>query len=290
MVFLKEWIGQDYQTWVQDGVNEYCSELVIPVKTLSANKVTPKAEQSVKFNNLIQRSFIPGGEWFYTKVYLNDTFSDQFLITVLRPFLQQVKKKGWIKQAFFIRYSDPDYHLRIRFQLTHSHYVHLGKAWQKALITLLESGFIYRMQLDTYQRELERYNPELIEDCEAIFSHDSTCFLTWLEKKGESTEEDRIRLALYSVDSLLTDFTLSIEQKVSISLQLQQAFLKEHVIYKELRKKLNQKYRDHRHSFFIQSQLDTSLLEERSLMIEAPVKKIKNYFIQSKDSKPFFRF
>lgn len=287
-VFLKEWIGQNYRTWVQDGAHEYCSELVIPVKTLSANKVTPKIEQTVKFNNLVQRNFMPGGEWFYTKVYLNDTFSDQFLITVLIPFLRYVKKKGWINQVFFIRYSDPEYHLRIRFKITPSHNVHLGKAWQKALLALQESGFISRMQLDTYQRELERYNPDLIEDCEAIFSADSSCFLSWLEKIGEVTEEDRIRLALYSVDSLLTDFSLSMEQKVNISHQLQQAFLKEHVVYKELKKKLNQKYRDHCHSFFNQSQLETSLLEERSLKIEIPVKRILNYFIQAKDSKPFY--
>ncbi|WP_338877516.1 lantibiotic dehydratase (plasmid) [Spirosoma sp. SC4-14] len=286
-ILLKEWIGEFYQPWISDGINQYVSELVIPVKTLLTTndplKPTLKRRATTR-----QRIIPPGQDWFYTKVYLNETYADQFLVSVLIPFIRQARKKGWVTNVFFIRYTDPNYHLRIRCQILPNKYGRLVTAWQKALQNDIQTGFVERFQLDTYIRELERYHPELIDDCEHIFAADSQCFLNWLEINTEASEEDRYRLALQSVDTLLTDFSLSINQKVDISRALQKLFFSEHTAVKVLKQKLNRKYRDYYRSFFTYSTLPTALLSERSQIVQPSVNNIRQYFSQLDQTSTYY--
>ena len=179
---------------------------------------------------------------------------------------------------FFVRYTDPNYHIRIRFLTSSDKYGRLVNAWQKALQDYSGTGLVERVQLDTYQRELERYHPELIDCCEAIFSADSRCFLAWLVQNDSATEEERYALAVQSVGALLADFAFTLEQKLHISQQLQQAFFKEHGGGKVLKHKLNDRYRKSHEAIFDQSDNYVELMEERSDRMRVAVDRIQKFF------------
>ncbi len=187
-------------------------------------------------------------------------------------------------------FGDPDNHLRIRFRTSKSKYSSLLTAWSKALIPYQESGLIKRVQLDTYERELERYRPALINQCEAIFQADSFLLLNWLTQLDSPTEDDRYGLALLSVDALLTDFDFTIDDKVKISQRLQRTFFQEQHGTKALKQKLNQLYRDRQNTLFNQPQLTCSLVAERSRMIYADVKLIREYFLKTPTDKDYNQF
>lgn len=63
--------------------------------------------------NKIHRTFIPGSQWVYIKLYTGEKTADDLLIQVIAPVIKKVQKAQHIKKWFFIRYSDPDFHLRI---------------------------------------------------------------------------------------------------------------------------------------------------------------------------------
>ena len=287
-IVLKEWLGENYQPWLTNLDNQYVSELVIPMKTLSLQNLhMSKAESGMiqpvtDRGGVVQRSFIPGQDWLYLKIYVHEQVADQILINILVPLSKQALNKGWLVNMHFVRYADPDSHLRIRFQIQNSKHGKLLTAWNQALKLYTQSGQVKRVQLDTYERELERYRPALIEYCETIFSADSQFLLNWLTTQGDlQPEEDRYRLALLSADALLNDFGFQLAEKVEFSRRLQEVFFQEQDGTKELKRKLNELYRDRHQEFFDHPSINVNLINERSRNLKSAVGSIQAYFSQT---------
>lgn len=287
-IVLKEWLGENYQPWLTSLDDQYVSELVIPMKTLPLQNLNvSKAEDRMirpvtDRGAVIQRSFIPGEDWLYLKIYVHEQVADQILTNILVPLSKQALNKGWFTNMHFIRYADPDSHLRIRFQIQNSKHAKLLTAWNRALRLYIQSGQVKRVQIDTYDRELERYRPALIEHCETVFSADSQFFLNWLTTQADQQpEEDRYRLALLSADALLNDFNFQLAEKVEFSRRLQKIFFQEQDGTKELKQKLNELYRDRHKEFFDFPSINVGLVNERSRTIKSAAGLIQAYFSQT---------
>lgn len=294
-ILLKEWLGEFYQPWLTYDGKQYNSELVIPLKTINhqqspAREITHSIEPSKPKQTSVQRNFSPGKDWLYFKIYMHEQVSDQFLATVLQTLTQQALKKGWCTDMFFVRYADPESHLRIRFKTVHKKDGKLLELAHKAFLPYVESGLTNRIQIDTYQRELERYEPDLIEFSEAIFCADSQLFINWLNQAETQLEEDRYALALLSIDTLFNDFNYSLSDRTRLSHQLQQAFFHEQAVTKELRRRLNDLYREYHDSFFTPSSTAMQLVKERSRNIESAVIAIQGYFDVAHLSKDYHQF
>ena len=294
-ILLKEWLGEFYQPWLSYDGKQYNSELVIPLKTVDdrqspLRKSTHSVELSKPKQTSVQRNFSPGQDWLYLKVYLHEQVSDQFLATVLQPLTQQTLKKGWCTNMFFVRYADPESHLRIRFKTVNNKDGKLFELAHKAFLPYIESGLVNRVQIDTYQRELERYEPDLIEFSEAIFCADSQLFINWLNQTETQQEADRYALALISIDTLLDDFSYSLSDKIRLSHQLQQAFFHEQAGTKELKRRVNDLYREYHKSFFTPSSTAIQLVRERSSTIQSAVFSIQGYFEMTHPNKNYDQF
>src|SRR5262249_45790050 len=106
----------------------------------------------------VKRSFPPGSEWLYVKLYSGPATADQVLREVVRPAVERALGSGAADGWFFLRYGDPDWHLRLRFHgapdRLHGEVLPLVQA---AAAPLCGDGRLWRVQLDVYQREVERY-------------------------------------------------------------------------------------------------------------------------------------
>jgi thiopeptide-type bacteriocin biosynthesis protein len=117
---------------------------------------------------------------------------------------------GW----FFLRYGDPELHLRWRLTgdpETLSRVVR--PAVDAAAARLLEEGKIWRVQFDTYQREIERYGgAEAIQLAEQLFHADSEAVVQIIEllDPGDAGLDERWRLALRGMDQMLEDLGLDL--------------------------------------------------------------------------------
>jgi len=135
-----------------------------------------------------KRTFTIGDEWLYFKVYTGFKTADTLLTDTVFPLSQYFLKENLIDHWFFIRYSDPQFHLRIRFHAPKKEdiaYVihHFNKTFQD----YVNQNLVWKIQTDTYQREMERYNPELIEHSEKLFhlSSEMICKTIALDKVHE---------------------------------------------------------------------------------------------------------
>jgi thiopeptide-type bacteriocin biosynthesis protein len=105
-------------------------------------------------------------------------------------------------ELFFLRYTDPDPHLRLRFRgssewLTSFLFPRLC-GWAQ---DLLQHGKCFKYAFDTYEREVERYGGlEAIGLAEALFAADSRAVIGLLASKCSI---DRIFLTVQTIDDLL---------------------------------------------------------------------------------------
>jgi hypothetical protein len=105
-----------------------------------------------------ERRFSPGSEWLYAKLYTEPIAVDQLLREVVRPLVSDLQAAEAVDRWFFVRYGDPDWHLRLRFQGSPNRlHNDVLPALCQAVASWLNDGRIRRFQLDTYEREVERY-------------------------------------------------------------------------------------------------------------------------------------
>jgi lantibiotic biosynthesis protein len=164
----------------------------------------------------VRRSFAPGSEWLYLKVYTGAASADGVLTDTLGPVIAGLRTSGVVDRWFFLRYGDPDHHLRLRL---HGNPAALREAALPALTVALTGpladGTVFKVVLDTYQREIERYGGDAgIELAEQFHAADSDAVLQVLGMlEGEAGLDARWKLCLYAVDRLLIDAGLDLQQR-----------------------------------------------------------------------------
>lgn len=209
-----------------------------------------------------QRDFILGSEWIYLKLYLGHTTADIVLWNKIIPLVNQLQKKLLIKKWFFVRYSDPDFHLRIRFLVTRKCLIgEILNIIYANISMLVKNKLIWKVQFDTYSRELERYGNK-IEDIESFFYIDSQYTIKILKYLHmHSYENKKWIIALLSINSILSDFSLNIAAKKELMYTLSLSFQDEYGINKHNIKQLNAKYRENKK--LIESSLNLQFTDQK---------------------------
>lgn len=221
------------------GYSNYNQQIVLPLENKDAK---PQNNLSQNKASTLQRSFAPGSEWLYLKIYCNSNISDSLLLS-LKPILDELITEKYIKKAFFIRYTDPHYHIRLRLQLNDQQlYAEVLQKLHENLNPYFQEETIWNLQIDSYHREIERYHPEFMEAAEEAFYHDSILVLKLLDQEIFAENENvKLFAAIKNVNSWLSLFELSLQEKLDFCKAMENVFLKE--FSPELKSHINSKYR-----------------------------------------------
>ena len=112
---------------------------------------------------------------------------------------------------------------------------------------LVKQDLVWKIQIDTYNRELERYGYNLIDEAETIFYYDSECILSIIQKLNTSRYENhRWMIALTLIDSFLSDFSFELHEKLQFIENLSQSFKSEFGFNEYNSKQFNVKYRENK--------------------------------------------
>jgi thiopeptide-type bacteriocin biosynthesis protein len=183
-----------------------------------------KQKTKKRYNN----SFLPGNSWCYFKIYCSHLIGERVISEVIKPLITKLHSKEENLCWFFIRYEDPDHHIRLR--IASSSIARITNQLNKLLGPLIQEEYIFSMQIDTYKRETERYQENNMELSETLFCYDSQAVLDIVEEVNSIGNEDiRWRTAILSVDCLLNDFEISLEEKMQLMEDLYKGFMPEFV-------------------------------------------------------------
>lgn len=211
---------------------------------------------------IMKQKFVPGEEWLYCKIYCSPNTAEIILTNQIKKITSDLLKKEIISEWFFIRYSDPEFHLRIRFLLIEKSNISLilNDLYNK-LEYYIEEDIIWKIQIDTYERELKRYGKNNILLSESIFFYDSDLILNFLTENKEENENNRLKFALLIVDNYLSSFKLTIIQKKDFIENIRNSFANEFSIDKYLSKQLDIKFRKYKvdiFNYFINLNVDSN--------------------------------
>jgi thiopeptide-type bacteriocin biosynthesis protein len=242
-------------------------ELVTPIFNTSPSYSNPTLLKTITPNK-IKRIHPPADEWLYYKIYSHTQISDDILGNELHLLIKKLIKKNLIQQWFFIRYKDPEDHLRLRFKIKIENIAAAMSLFNNALNKRIANGSISTIILDTYKKEIERYSAENIDLMESVF-YKSSCFvMDFLYKRYTGkTEYSVFETLIASIDAIIDQYDSGIAKKEEFTKEMSQKFGKEFFFDQDLKYQLNTKYRKTR------SQIDHCLLpKNRAIILSAPGK------------------
>ena len=173
--------------------------------------------------------FTPGTAWLQVNLYTASSTADDVLHALVAPQVERALQSGIADRWFFVRHAGPEWHLRL---LVHGDPAALVSgvvpALHAAATALLDDGRLWKLQLDTYRREVERYGGAAgIEIAEAIFQADSEAVVGIAQLlQGDEGEQARWRLGFRGIDLLLTDLGLDLSGKRAVMQTVRASFVR----------------------------------------------------------------
>jgi thiopeptide-type bacteriocin biosynthesis protein len=253
-IVLTEMLGGLEELAVRGPEGRFAHELILPLRA----SVLREAGDATTMDTMratvspvatIARRLVPGSDCLYVKLYTGAAGIDQLLRELVAPLCNSARANGTVRDWFFIRYGDPQWHLRLRlFGDADRLRTEVLPKLTEAAEHLLHDGRLWRMQLDTYHREVERYGgPIGMRLCEQMFAADSEAVLAIVELlDGDAGADARWRLALLGTDMLLNDLGFDIERKLALMTRLRRNFGAEFKVSTEFERQVGARFRTER--------------------------------------------
>ena len=280
---LEEFLFTEENCLVRDSKGRpYTNEVIIPLtyrkdksaKNQGENNSPVKEESqfppvllSSQLEALPQRRFSITSEWLYFKVYVGAKTAEKVLAKVVLPFVDDGITSQLFSRFFFIKYRDENgSHLRIRFyNRDTTKQLEVQRKFMEKLQPLIDDGTLKNVTLDSYNRELERYHPLLINEAEELFYNDSLAALRLVDLFGQIENENQYRMlfAMRGIKILLDDFGCDMSDKLKLLKRIQSGYFQEFGNSKYLQKELNDRYR--KHKTLIESHMDPKKDQENEI-------------------------
>jgi lantibiotic biosynthesis protein len=212
---LQEALPAPDQAWATGPGGHFVTELMVPLvlrEAKQANEEAAEPHASIRAVSAESRLSPPGSDWLFAKLYCPRPFEEDLIAGPMRSFCESVRAAGLAEEWFFIRYSDPDPHIRVRFRGAPERLVsQLLPQFCSWAADLMSDGLCFRFCFDTYDREVERYGGEAgTAAAEALFAADSQALTELLYLSQQRLlKMDRTTLAILSIDNLLAGLGLT---------------------------------------------------------------------------------
>jgi thiopeptide-type bacteriocin biosynthesis protein len=208
-----------------------------------------------------QHTFSPGSRWLYLKLYYGGglgseaaarTFvDDDLLARSVAPLLAELERKRLIADFHFVRYADPEAHLRLRLRPASDDpdaALRLLRELAPRLDAEARARAVERWTVDTYVRELDRYGgPQLIEHAERLFTADSRLCLRILgaQRRDRLHPEREVQrlLPVVTLHRLLQGFGLDLSAREALLARLRARQAATEPWPTALRRRLDAEYR-----------------------------------------------
>lgn len=227
-VVLEEVFPTFQQSWVRGPGGHFMVELVASLirrESQTQGLQHPNPPQRVRSLGRagssipsVTRLRPPGSEWLYLKLYSGKAFEDDLIAGPIRVFCGDALRSNLAKKWFFVRYSDPVTHIRLRFrgepETLLKDLLPAVCSWASNLVS---AGVCSHFAFDTYDREIERYGGlQGMEMAETIFGEDSRAVAELLNliQRDSMSDLDRLEVAVISVDDFMASFGMDEKERL----------------------------------------------------------------------------
>jgi thiopeptide-type bacteriocin biosynthesis protein len=196
-----------------------------------------------------KRRFIVGDEWLYFKIYSGPVTLEKVLFEVIYRIADDAFRNKMIGNFHFVRYYDDDHHLRIRFLVNKiDHILTIINLINEGIGPYVSTNLVWKVNIDTYEREMERYGGErCIESVENIFTLSSMSLLSaWRTEANILSDQDKWLVGIRTMDLILNRFGFDDKRKLAIYNSYFEAYSQEFSLTKPTKETLQAKFRTNR--------------------------------------------
>lgn len=221
---LQEMLPEFGDIWAKGAGGHYLVEFVVPLvrrrQTEDVRENTRSTRSPARGGiTPIDRLRLPGSDWLYAKLYAGRTRHEDLLAGPVRELANRMVSNEMAERWFFIRYADPEAHLRLRFAGEPARLL-TGilpclTAWSQSLT---EAGLIRKMVIDSYEREIERYGGlDGMALAERIFAIDSVAIADILALRlRRALDLTPIDIAILTIDDLLKNLGGTVPERLLV--------------------------------------------------------------------------
>lgn len=221
LIVFEEAIDPEMNLFAEGEDGLHITEFVVPLVKVKANELK-NDDENIYIKNIMKlidsQNYDNIKNWIFIKLYINKDSQDNFIITHLKTFCSNNFKKWQIKEWFFLKYKDPEDHIRLRLK---SNSKLLIKELLLNLYTwgnnLTISGVCSKFSIDLYEPEIERYGGiEGMNLANKVFYYDSQLVLNLLSYLSNNKISDKIILCAFSIDILLNKLGMDFEHRLKL--------------------------------------------------------------------------
>lgn len=239
----------------------------------------------------LKRSFYPGQEWVYMKLYMGPETAEEWICHHLPRIREDIQKNIPGNLFFFIRYLDPDFHIRLRVYIPQrKHFSYVVDMVNLHSTIMIKQGLIWKSEICTYEREMERFGEERIEIFERAFSIDTEFWLKilpWIETQ-DNREDLRWKMALLSTYRYYRDLIKDPEEIVRIMSKIVQALKQEQKPGRTVLFQIDQKFRKIREDIMPLMEEELSIFPQLEGLLRNRSFKLAELFEPFRDGECYF--
>ena len=120
---LQEALPGPEHAWIEGSEGSYLAEFIVPLVLRPFAKAAPAlavADEAPHAEgppaSAVNRLRPPGSDWLFVKLYYPAVLEEEFLIGPVRDFCHEMSRRRLTDGWFFVRYADPDLHVRLGFR------------------------------------------------------------------------------------------------------------------------------------------------------------------------------
>jgi lantibiotic biosynthesis protein len=212
---LEELLVDDGDLVVVGPEGRFRHELVVPLVRDSASLAARETERRRARSAVAPSAHVVGGSWLFAKIYLSEGSADRVLGGPLRRVARALEQAGHVTRWFFVRYADPDVHVRVRFQgPPRALLARALPALRRALGPHLRDGRVHDLRIETYVPETGRYGGRAaLPLCEEVFFRDSEAVAEVLAAR---LDVPRWQVAALGIARLLDDLGVALATRCEL--------------------------------------------------------------------------
>lgn len=243
-VYVEEALMDDHAGVKDEHGKSYLSEFVVSFTHQQAiyeeNNTGRMAAYDVENNNT-PALYMQGEEWLYTEIYCHPARIDALLLNIVLPFITAYRNA--FREWFYIRYYDPNPHVRIRFRLRDKNEgLYFIQELSKKLKPDMQSGLISDFILKPYRPEWERYGRKNMYPVERCFTRSSDLAMRLLEQR--LSEGQLYASVIGMLGDVMEQLGWILEERYLFAKRLADSLALEMNFQKESFKALNQQFKD----------------------------------------------
>ncbi|MDR1567768.1 MAG: lantibiotic dehydratase [Streptococcaceae bacterium] len=186
-------------------------EVVIPFFRIPKDSIETKVNTRISNKIHDDNNISPFENWIFYKIYCSND-NEEEVIKFVNYFIEELSIDITICISYFMRYSDPLPHIRLRIKADKQFVFEIAERFNRFISPLQQSKLVSKYIIDTYYPENERYGgQELMPLAEQIFQIDSQVVV-----KLMAIDECKEKIGVVSVLHYLNSFGIIFENQIEL--------------------------------------------------------------------------